>query len=281
MITALPTYAMHTTALPRTIVASLERLHRNFLWGGQESQVTIHPISWSQVCTPRHEGDLGIRPLASVNLVSLAKLAWRFLKCPEALWSQVLLGKYGGFQHLRNGRLLTPCSLVWRGLEKGFMLLREGLAGAPPHLSWKMSSQGLFTMRSAYSLLHRPGDPPQPAPWNSIWKLLGPPRRSLLLWLSAHDRLKTSALLWQLRCLPSPICGVCHSDEESTLHALRDCSRATAIWWLLLSHHRCDPFWDDNSPSNWIAGTLIDGPLLLVRSLIGIMYFARRSNLFG
>ncbi|KAJ1428917.1 hypothetical protein SESBI_08631 [Sesbania bispinosa] len=71
----------------------------------------------------------------------------------------------------------------------------------PDTISWSLSSNGLFTTKSAYYLV---ADNPH-GPNHRIWKAI------------SDDHL----------------CPICKSIPESSLHALRDCSRAQAVWMFL------------------------------------------------
>lgn len=118
--TAIPTYVMQSGRLPQRILDTLERLNRQFFWGDKDHHRGIHPIAWSVVCHPKGHGGLGLRPLADMNIVSLAKLAWRFLKLPDTLWCRLLIHKYGTVDLLQQPTAVIGCSSVWRGIELGF-----------------------------------------------------------------------------------------------------------------------------------------------------------------
>ncbi|KAL3536195.1 hypothetical protein ACH5RR_004656 [Cinchona calisaya] len=51
-----------------------------------------------------------------------------------------------------------------------------------------------------------------------------------LLWLIRHDRLMTYNLRRLMTMIQDDLCLVYHSSPETTLHAVRDCSWAKAIW---------------------------------------------------
>ena len=59
-ITSIPTYAMQTTLLPQKICHHIDKLSRNFLWGGSEQHRCCHTISWDTVTLPKEAGGLGI-----------------------------------------------------------------------------------------------------------------------------------------------------------------------------------------------------------------------------
>ena len=74
-------------------INQIEKLQQDFLWNGKEKN-KFHLIKWLQVCTPKKEGGLGIRPLQEMNLALLGKWLWRIGDDSHSLWKQVILCKY-------------------------------------------------------------------------------------------------------------------------------------------------------------------------------------------
>lgn len=67
---------IETTNKPSGQVGTnLEGLLIGRLW----QQAKMHTISWDQIFKPLEEGGLGFQRHSDMNLVALAKLAWRFL----------------------------------------------------------------------------------------------------------------------------------------------------------------------------------------------------------
>ena len=73
----------------------IARLQRDFLWGGLGDEPKLHMVDWSTVCTTLSLGGLGIRNLRTFNVALLGKWLWRFGQERDALWHQVIEGKYG------------------------------------------------------------------------------------------------------------------------------------------------------------------------------------------
>lgn len=140
-----------------------------------------------------------MRPLRQLNQVLLAKLCWRCLSKPRTLWASMLIIKYGrreGHQFLGSSHTST----VWTGLQWGYKLLTQGLAEPPPasshRLWWQPSLSGKFSAASTHDLIQNaPVDTLEATRWNAIWRLKGPSRGAMLLWLIGHDRSKTKNFL--------------------------------------------------------------------------------------
>jgi hypothetical protein len=91
----LPTYFLSLFSIPSSVASRIEKLHRDFLWGGLGEVFKYHLISWSTVCSPISEGGLGIRNLRIFNQALLGKWLWCFAHEREALWRSVVDAKYG------------------------------------------------------------------------------------------------------------------------------------------------------------------------------------------
>ena len=81
----IPTYLLSLFPIASSVANRVEKMQRNFLWGGTNEETKYHLVKWSLVCSPLQIGDLGIR-----NLHSLIKLYCR--------------NGYGGM--LRRGKLI-------------------------------------------------------------------------------------------------------------------------------------------------------------------------------
>lgn len=140
----------------------------------------------------------------------------------------------------------------------GYQVLCKGIreeakSGNPPRLKWLPSSNGKFTNASAYELLRQTeGGQPCVSPWSSIWQLKGPTRRSLLLWLVCHDRLKTNFLLWSRNIVEDATCMICGEEIEATLHAVRDCKLPQQVWSFLILAMVYTTDWKTCDPALWI-----------------------------
>ena len=68
---------------------------RDFLQNSNKSDNGLHWVNWDEVCRPKQEGGLGIRPLRVMNEVLKTKWLWRFAKEDNAMWKNVIKAKYG------------------------------------------------------------------------------------------------------------------------------------------------------------------------------------------
>ena len=86
---------MSLLCLPSSVRRRLEQIQRDFLWGGGNLERKPHLVRWELVCLSKKKGGLGVKCLFILNEALLCKWNWRFTNEREALWNQVIRGKYG------------------------------------------------------------------------------------------------------------------------------------------------------------------------------------------
>ena len=92
---SMPVYQMSFFRMPKSVSRRLEKLQRDFLWGGGNLVWKAHLVNWEAVCVDKEKGGFGIRKLTLLNKALLGKWIWRFACAKEDLWKQVLMVKYG------------------------------------------------------------------------------------------------------------------------------------------------------------------------------------------
>ncbi|RVW40948.1 putative ribonuclease H protein [Vitis vinifera] len=137
----------------------LEKLQRNFLWGGANGGNKAHLIKWEVVCTDKKKGGLGLRKLIWLNKALLSKWIWRFARAKEELWKKVLEAKYG--QEEFGWRTRKANGVFGVGVWKE--ILKESLGVGKTWCSrWEKAikfgslegeADGLFKVKEAYRVL--------------------------------------------------------------------------------------------------------------------------------
>ncbi|RVW53000.1 Suppressor of mec-8 and unc-52 protein-like 1 [Vitis vinifera] len=94
-LASIPIYQMSIFRMPKSVVKRLEKLQRDFLWGGGNTGRKIHLVNWKVVCTQKDKGGLGIRRMGLLNKALLGKWIWRFAVEKDVLWKKVIGVKYG------------------------------------------------------------------------------------------------------------------------------------------------------------------------------------------
>jgi hypothetical protein len=126
-LASLPTYYLSLFTIPKHVAARIEKLQRNFLWGGWGDDFKHHLVSWDIVCSPLAQGGLGVRRVEVFNRALMGKWLWKFGREESHLWHRVIVAKYG----LDCGGWMTKkpvgthgCSL-WKGIFLGWDLFNQ------------------------------------------------------------------------------------------------------------------------------------------------------------
>ncbi|XP_057808475.1 uncharacterized protein LOC131022952 [Salvia miltiorrhiza] len=98
----------------KSLIYSLDKKCRNFIWTGNVDKKPSCPVSWSRVCAPRAEGGLGIRPFSAMNKSFLMKIAWRIIQGRE-FSPAILCTRYlTSFGYAKTYLASSP---VWTGIR--------------------------------------------------------------------------------------------------------------------------------------------------------------------
>ena len=87
-------WKLHGKSQSKRVCARLEKIQRDFLWGGGALENKPHLVSWKAICAAKKEEGFGIRSLATFNKALLGKWLWRFANENESLWKQIISSKY-------------------------------------------------------------------------------------------------------------------------------------------------------------------------------------------
>ncbi|RVW50222.1 Threonine--tRNA ligase, mitochondrial 1 [Vitis vinifera] len=94
-LSSMPIYLMSLLRIPRAVSLRLEKIQRDFLWGGGALKKKPHLVKWDTVCLDKSKGGLGVRRLSILNRALLCKWNWRFANERDKLWRCVISRKFG------------------------------------------------------------------------------------------------------------------------------------------------------------------------------------------
>ncbi|GJV04827.1 putative RNA-directed DNA polymerase [Tanacetum coccineum] len=123
VLRALGIYFFSLFKAPTSVTNQLEKLRRNFFWGGSLDRNKLAWIAWKKVCSPSNCEGLGIGSLYASNLAMLAKWWRRFHSETNSLRRSLIISIYGnrgGLEPMDHypSRLLTSPWKVITGLNK-------------------------------------------------------------------------------------------------------------------------------------------------------------------
>jgi hypothetical protein len=118
----LPTYMLSLFPIPVDVASRLEKIQRDFLWGGLNGEAKFHLVDWDTVCSPISEVGLGIRSLRKFNQALLGKWLWRYAHENGAWWKSILVAKYGSSRDGWHSRDITESHGVglWKYICMGW-----------------------------------------------------------------------------------------------------------------------------------------------------------------
>ena len=94
-LSSLPIYFLSLFRIPKIVWSRLEKIQRDFLWGGGNFERKPHLVNWIIVCREKSRGGLGVRGLSMMNQALLCKWCWRFANERDSLWRLVISTKFG------------------------------------------------------------------------------------------------------------------------------------------------------------------------------------------
>ena len=95
ILASMPLYQLSLFRMPKVVARRLEKLQRDFLWGGGSTERKAHLVNWERVCVGKEKGGLGLRKLVHLNKALHGKWVWRFARAKKEMWKRVLVAKYG------------------------------------------------------------------------------------------------------------------------------------------------------------------------------------------
>ncbi|GJZ70423.1 hypothetical protein Tco_0633973 [Tanacetum coccineum] len=86
VLSTMQQYWASVYVLPGTVIKSLEKLFKRFLWNAGDSAKGKARVAWSLVCRPKEKGGLGLKPLKKWNETLLVTQIWKIIERKESLW---------------------------------------------------------------------------------------------------------------------------------------------------------------------------------------------------
>ena len=94
-LSRMPLYLMSLLPLPRKVKLRLDKVQRDFLWGGESLERKPHLVKWVTICSKRRNRGLGVKNLSILNNALLSEWSWRYAREKDAWSVEVIRRKYG------------------------------------------------------------------------------------------------------------------------------------------------------------------------------------------
>lgn len=127
VLASMPSYAMSCFKLPMSLCKRIQSDLTRFWWDAKPDEKKMCWVAWDKLALAKEEGGLGFREIATFNDALLAKIGWKLVLQPEALLSQMLLGKYCHSSSFMESKIPSNASHGWRGIMDGREILKKGL----------------------------------------------------------------------------------------------------------------------------------------------------------
>jgi len=123
----IPTYYLSLFPIPVKVANRLDKIQKDFLWGGIGDEAKFHLVNWNKICTPLHAGGLGAHNFIQFNRALLGKWLWRYGREREVLWRLVIDAK---FESLKGGWCSKEVSGsfgvgAWKHIRRGWEKFRN------------------------------------------------------------------------------------------------------------------------------------------------------------
>jgi hypothetical protein len=157
----IPTYFLSLFPIPVSVARRIEKLQRDFLWGGIGEEFKFHLVNWDSVCASFQCGGLAVRNIRLFNKALLGKRLWRFGAEREALWRRVIELKYGsdvGGWCTPDVRMSYGVSLwksIWHGWDDFFRLVKFDVGNGSRIKFWHDVWCGEVALHELYPDLFR------------------------------------------------------------------------------------------------------------------------------
>ncbi|XVF12134.1 hypothetical protein REPUB_Repub08aG0088300 [Reevesia pubescens] len=118
---------------------------------------------------------------------------------------------------------------------------------------WYFEKNKIYSVRSAYKMMKKQQGPDladagisnaetrlqEQKIWTRVWNGTIPTKIKVFSWRATREFLPVFWNLWKMRVVDHPICPRCLREEETCLHALRNCSTVIDTW----THANLDEVW--------------------------------------
>ncbi|CAN0837158.1 LINE-1 retrotransposable element ORF2 protein [Linum grandiflorum] len=127
ILQAIPSYLFSCFLLPKSLHKKMDTVLRNFWWAGDGQRRSIHWVSSYKLTSSKDMGGLGFKSFRDFNIAFLAKLGWKIIQQPQALWVRLLKALYFHRSDFISAQRHYRPSWIWNSIMEGRSALMLGL----------------------------------------------------------------------------------------------------------------------------------------------------------
>ena len=102
--------------LPKVVVRDLEKLFKGFLWSNGDLHKGKAKVAWKDICQPKQNGGLGLKPLEQWNDALLVKHLWNVASGKDSLWVKWIYSAKLKGKNVWEVQKKANDSWMWRNL---------------------------------------------------------------------------------------------------------------------------------------------------------------------
>lgn len=121
IINSMLLYSFHIFSWPISLLKSIDRWIRNFVWAGDIHTKKLVIVAWKKVCLPVKEWGLGLRSIRAIDDAAILKLSWDVM-CSNAGWAEFLRAR---FMKLKQPVSSYVKSSIWYGIRRFMNIVRS------------------------------------------------------------------------------------------------------------------------------------------------------------
>jgi ribonuclease HI len=127
VFSSIPVYYMSNILFPKKFIAKITSIVRNFWWTGISNDKKTRALclrAWTDICSSKKEGGLGIRNFQAINQSLILMTAWRVANNEDSFLHDVLKSKYFHQSSIWRPNSNTPKSAFWASVLKILPILK-------------------------------------------------------------------------------------------------------------------------------------------------------------
>lgn len=109
---------------------------------------------------------------------------------------------------------------------------------------WREEGSGMFSVSSAYNLIHDNAGAEDDRTWERIWRLKVAAKMKMFLWLAYHQRVMSNDMRRRKGFTTLDHCHRCTEKKEDIDHILRRCPNAEEVWNRVVPGITNSSWWD-------------------------------------